>query len=100
VSAERNQVIREITACLGTDKPAGELVDCVSRHFPSLDVNREQDDLILKGGEHYLVVRRCGPSQFRVSENVAAPSTNALNLGGGAARSLEELVNEIATLAD
>jgi hypothetical protein len=55
------------TACLAQNKPAGELVDCVTEHFPDVEVYRENDDLIIKGGSRFLVVRRDGPDVFRVT---------------------------------
>jgi hypothetical protein len=88
------------TACLASNKPAGELVDCIAEHFPDVEVYRENDDLIIKGGGRFLVVRRDGPDSFRVSENVAVPSTNLVDYGGGAKRTLNELIDEIVTLDD
>jgi hypothetical protein len=99
MTAEHVQLRKEAAACLGQDKPVGELVDCVSRHFPDLYVNREMDDLVLKGGTRYLIVRRSGPDRFRVSENVAVPSTNLVDFGGGAERTLDQLIDEIASLS-
>jgi hypothetical protein len=90
----------EAATCLGQNKPAGDLVDCVSQHFPDVDVFRQNDDLIIKGGGRFLIVRREAPDRFRVSENVAAPSTNLIDLGGGADRTLNELIDEILTLDD
>lgn len=97
---DRGKFKREAGSCLGQDKPAGELVDCVAAHFPAVEVFRENDDLIIKGGSRFLVVRRAGPNSFRVSENVAVPSTNLVDFGGGAERTLDQLVDEIATLAN
>jgi hypothetical protein len=88
------------TACLAQNKPAGELVDCVTEHFPDVEVYRENDDLIIKGGSRFLVVRRDGPDVFRVTENVAVPSTNAVDAGGGRQTTLSELIDEIVTLDD
>ena len=90
----------EAANCLGQNKPAGDLVDCVSKHFPDVDVFRQNDDLVIKGGGRFLIMRRAGADQFRVSENVAAPSTNLIDLGGGADRTLNELIDEILTLDD
>ncbi len=90
----------EAAACLGANRPAGELVDCVTRHFPDVEAFRENDDLIVKGGSRFLIVRRLAADRFRVSENVAVPSTNTVDLGGGAERSLNELIDEISALAD
>jgi hypothetical protein len=88
------------TACLANDKPAGDLAECVAEHFPDVDVYRENDDLIIKGGSRFLVVRRDGPDSFRVTENVAVPSTNLVDDGGGAKRTLNELIDEIVRLDD
>lgn len=87
-------------ACLAGNKPAGELVDCVAEHFPDVEVYRENDDLIIKGGGRFLVVRRDGPDAFRVTDNVAVPSTNAVDGGGGTKRTLSELIDDIVTLDD
>ena len=86
--------------CLGQDKPAGDLADCVAKHFPDVEAFRQNDDLVIKGGGRFLIVRRAGPDLFRVSENVAVPSTNLVDFGGGADRTLSELVDEISTLDD
>jgi hypothetical protein len=88
-----------IVACLGRDKPAGELVDCVSDWLPNTEVYREGDDLVIKGGTRFLIVRRIAPDRFRVSAHVAVPSTNVVDSGGGTECSLDELIGEISTLA-
>ena len=88
------------TACLAGSKPAGDLVDCIAEHFPDVDAYRENDDLIIKGGSRFLVVRRDGPDAFRVTDNVAVPSTNAVDAGGGTKRTLSELIDDIVTLDD
>ena len=95
-----DQFRTEATDCLGQTKPAGELVDCIAKHFPDVDVFRQNDDLVIKGGGRFLVVRRAGPDRFRVSENVAVPSTNVIDGGGGAERTLNALIDEILTLDD
>ncbi|MDP2408806.1 MAG: hypothetical protein Q8M26_00800 [Pseudolabrys sp.] len=99
MSVDRNKFKADITACVGATKPAGELVDCVTAHFPDVEAYRENDDLVIKGGSRFLIVRRAGPDSFRISENVAVPSTNLVDSGGGAERSLDELIDEIAVLA-
>ncbi len=88
------------TACLAGNKPAGELVDCMTEHFPEVEVFRENDDLIIKGGSRFLVVRRDGPDAFRVTDNVAVPSTNTVGAGGGTRRTLTELIDDIVTFDD
>ena len=89
-----------IVACLGRDKPAGDLVDCVSNWLPNIEVYRESDDLVIKGGTRFLIVRRTAPDRFRVSAHVAVPSTNLVDSGGGTECSLDELIGEISTLAN
>jgi hypothetical protein len=98
MSADRRKLKTEVSACLGKEKPAGELVECVSGHFPDVDVYRENDDLVVKGGSRFRIVRRVGPDRFRVSENAWAPSTSLVDFGGGAERTLDELIDEISTL--
>jgi hypothetical protein len=99
MSVDRAKFKAEAQACLGQSKPAGELVDCVQRHFPDVQVNREADDLIIKGGTRFLVVKRDGAS-FRVTDNVAVPSTNTVDAGGGRQITLDQLIDEIAALDD
>jgi hypothetical protein len=77
----------------------GDLAECVSTHFPDVEVFRENDDLVIKGGHRFLVVRRESADRFRVSENVSNPSTNVVDSGGGTARTLDQLIDEIAALA-
>jgi hypothetical protein len=74
------------------------LADCVSRHFPDVEAYREEDDLVIRGGGRFLVVRRFGPDRFRVTENVAVPSTNVVDAGGGTERTLDQLINDISAL--
>jgi len=95
-----NEFRAEAAACLGQDKPAGELVDCVSRYFPDAEVFRENDDLFIKGGGRFLIVRRSAPDLFRMSLSVAAPTTNLVDYGGGRETTLNELIDQIATLGD
>ena len=99
MSLDRAKFKAEAQACLGQSKPAGELVECVQRHFPDVQVNREKDDLVIKGGTHFLVVRRDGTS-FRVTDNIAVPSTNTVDAGGGREITLDQLIDEIAALDD
>ena len=64
MSVDRNKLKAEATGCLGQNKPAGELADCVAAHFPDVQVFRENDDLVIKGGQRFLVVRRDGAGPF------------------------------------
>lgn len=89
-----------VQACIGSTKPVGELADCVADHFPDVEVYRENDDLVIKGGSRFLVVRRDGPDSFRITENVAVPSTNEVDAGGGRKITMNELIDEISSLND
>ncbi len=64
MSVDRAKFKAEAQACLGQSKPAGELVECVQRHFPDVQVNREKDDLVIKGGTRFLVVSATGRTAF------------------------------------
>jgi hypothetical protein len=99
MSTDRKKFKDDAIACLGQVKPVGELAECVSKHFPDVDAYRQNDDLIIKVGTRFLIVRRSSADRFRVSENVAAPSTNLLDFGGGAERTLDELIDEISGLS-
>jgi hypothetical protein len=100
MSVDRHKLKAEAASCLGQNKPAGELVDCVAAHFPDVDVYRENDDLVIKGGQRFLVVRRDGADHFHVTENVSVPSTTVVDEGGGNLRTLDQLIDEIAALAE
>jgi hypothetical protein len=100
MSTDLQKFKREAGACLGQNKPAGELVDCVAANFPNVEVYRENEDLVIKGGSRFLIVRRNGADRFRVTENVAVPSTNVVDAGGGNERTLDQLIDEIAVLSE
>jgi len=89
----------EARACLAKDSPAGALVDCVAKSFPDVEVYREMDDLVIKGGSRYLIVRRASADRFRVSESAWAPTTNIVDQGGGTERTLDQLIQEISEFA-
>ncbi len=93
MSFDGKQVREEARACLGKDSPAGELVDCVAKSFPDVEVYREMDDLVIKGGSRYLIVRRVGADRFHVTESAWAPTTNFVDAGSGAERTLDQLIN-------
>jgi hypothetical protein len=99
MSLDRDKFRAEAGSCLGQNRPAGELADCVAAHFPDVEVYRQGDDLIIRGGQRFLVVRRAGPNGFHVAENVTVPTTNLVDFGGGAQRTLDQLVDEIANFA-
>jgi hypothetical protein len=95
MGVDRTQVVKEAQGCLGRDAPAGELAECVARNFPDVEANREGDDLVIKGGQKFLVVKRTGPDRF-----IAAPSTNKVDAGEGTEYTLDKLISELSTLAD
>jgi hypothetical protein len=99
MSPDRQKFHAAAGSCLGENRPAGELVDCVAAHFPDVEVYREQDDLVIRGGTRFLIVRRAGPNSFQVAENVTVPTTNLVDFGGGATRTLPQLIDEIANFA-
>jgi hypothetical protein len=84
MTPDRNKFRAEVGSCLGQDRPAGELADCVAAHFPDVEVYREGDDLIIRGGQRFLIT---------------VPTTNLVDFGGGAQRTLDQLVDEIANFA-
>jgi hypothetical protein len=91
----------DLVTALRQDVPAAELDTIVSRHFPDLNVFRENEDLVIVDGEtRRLLIRRVGPDRFVTSDHAAASgSTNLLDLGGEAERDLDALVGEIAAFA-
>lgn len=87
-------------ACIGQDKPASELAEFINSSFEDIRAYAEEDDLVVRGGERYIVVKRIGPDRFHVAENVQIPSTSLVDHGGGAERNLEHLLHEISVLAN
>lgn len=90
----------EVSACLRKDVGVVALVDCIAGHFPDLDVYRQNDDLVIKSGARFLIVRRVDADQFLTSQHIAVPSTNEVDFGGGVKRNVDDLFNEIAALAE
>jgi hypothetical protein len=90
----------EALACLGPDKPASVLAECINKNFEDVRAYAEEDDLVVRGGERYIVVKRVGPDKFHVAENVQIPSTELVDHGGGATRDLDHLLHEISVLAN
>ena len=86
-------------ACIGQDKPASELAEYINNSFEDIRAYAEEDDLVVRGGERYIVVKRIGPDKFHVAENVTIPSTNLVDFGGGAERTLDQLIEEISVFA-
>jgi hypothetical protein len=98
MSSDRDAFKDEVSACLRKDKGVVALLDCIAGHFPDLEVFRENEDLVIKHGGRFLIVRRVGADRFRTSEYVEAPSTNEVDMGGGVERDVEGLFNEITAL--
>ena len=98
---DRQAFKSDLTAVLRRDVTAAELGAVVSKHFPELNVFRENDDLVIVDGEtRRLLIRRVGPDRFVTSDHAAASgSTNLLDLGGEAERDLDALIDEIAAFA-
>jgi hypothetical protein len=98
---DRQAFKSDLAAALRRDVPAAELESVVSKHVPTLNVFRENDDLILVGLEtRRLLIRRVGPERFVTSDHAAASgSTNVLDAGGEAERDLDALVDEIMAFA-
>ncbi len=44
----------------GQDKPASELADFINNSFDDIRASTEEDDLAVRGGQRYLVVKRTG----------------------------------------
>ena len=87
-------------ACIGQDKPASEMAEYINNSFEDIRAYAEEDDLVVRGGERYIVVKRIGPEKFHVAENVQIPSTELVDHGGGVTRDLDHLLHEISVLAN
>ena len=99
MSADRNGFKQEVLACLGKDKGVVALQACIANHFPDLEVYREEDDLVIKHGGRFLIVRRAGADKFRTEIMVEAPSTNEVDSGGGSERNVDGMFDEIAAFS-
>ena len=100
MSADRNGFKQEVLACLGKDKGVVALQTCIANHFPDLEVYREEDDLVVKHGGRFLVIRRVDADKFRTETYVEAPTTNEVDAGGGAARDVDGMFDEITAFAE
>ena len=100
MSVDINKLKAGALACIGQDKPASELAEYINNSFEDIRAYAEEDDLVVRGGERYIVVKRIGPDKFHVAENVTLPTTNLVDHGGGAERNLEHLLHEISVLAN
>lgn len=99
MSADRNGFKQEVLACLGKDKGVVALQNCIASHFPDLEVYREEDDLVIKHGGRFLIIRRAGADKFLTEVMVEAPSTNDVDAGRGTARDVDGMFDEIAAFA-
>ena len=98
--ADRAQFRQEVTDCLAKEQGVVALMTCVSRHFPGFEVFRENDDLIIKDGRRFLLVRRAGADSFRTQTYVNAPSTNEIDEGGGHARDVDSFYDELVAFSE
>jgi hypothetical protein len=98
---DRQAFKNDLVAVLRQDVPAAGLETIVSKHFPELNVFRENDDLVIVDGEiRRLLIRRIGPDRFATSDHAAASgSTNLLDIGGEAECDLDGLTDRIAAFA-
>ena len=98
---DRQAFKNDIAAVLQRDVTAAELDAVVSKHFPDLNVFRENEDLVIVDGEtRRLLIRRVGPDRFVTSDHAAASgSTNLLDMGGEGERDLDALIDEITAFA-
>jgi len=100
MSSDRKTFKDEVLTCLSKDKGVIALLDCVAGHFPDLEVFRESDDLVVKHGGRFLIVRRAGKDRFRTSVYIEAPSTNKVDMGGGVERDVDGLFDEITAMTE
>jgi hypothetical protein len=98
---DRQALKSALAAVLQRDATAAEMEAVVSRHFPDLNVFRENEDLVIVDGEtRRLLIRRLGPERFATSDHAAASgSTNLLDAGGESERDLDGLIDEIMAFA-
>jgi hypothetical protein len=98
--ADRDKFRQEVTACLAQEAGVVALMTCIAAHFPSFEVFRENDDLVIKEGRRFLILRRTGPDQFRTQISVQQPSTNEIDAGGGRPRDVDSLYEELAGFSE
>jgi len=97
---DRQKFKDEVTACLTRDEGVLALLKCIADHFPDFEVFRENDDLVIKHGGRFLIVRRAGADRFRTAEYVEAPSTNEVDFGGGIPHDVDGLFNQLTAFAE
>ena len=98
--ADRDKFRQEVTACLASDKGVVSLMTCIASHFPSFEVFRENDDLVVKEARRFLIVRRTGADHFRTQVSVQQPSTNEIDAGGGHPRDVDGLFDELVGFSE
>ena len=98
--ADRDKFRQEVTDCLAKDKGVVALMTCIASHFPSFEVFRENDDLVIKDGRRFLTVRRTGADSFLTQTYVDAPSTNEIDEGGGHPRDVDGLFDELVDFSE
>ena len=62
MSVDIKKLKAEALACIGQDKPASELAGFINTSFEDIRAYAEEDDLVVRGGERYIVVKRVGPT--------------------------------------
>ena len=100
MSVDRDRFRKEVTACLAKDASVVALMSCIAGNFPSFDVYREEDDLVINDGRRFLMVRRTGPDSFLTETYVDAPSTNEIDEGGGHPRDIDGLFDQLVGFSE
>lgn len=98
--ADRVKFRQEVTACLTKDAGVVALMTCIASHFPSFEVFRENDDLVIKDAGRFLIVRRTGADRFRTQVAIQQPSTNEIDAGGGHPRDVDGLYDELVAFSE
>ena len=97
---ERAKFHQEVTGCLASDAGTAALMTCIAAHFPDFDVYREEDDIVIRDGNRFLMIRRTGAGSFRTQTYVDSPNTNEIDEGGGHARDTESLYDELVAFSE
>jgi hypothetical protein len=98
--ADRDKFRTEAVGCLARDNGTVALMQCIQSHFPEFDVYREENDLVINDGRRFLMLRRTGPNAFRTQTYVDSPSTNEIDEGGGHARDVDGLYDELVAFSE
>jgi hypothetical protein len=100
MSMDRETFRDSVTACLRQDEGVTALQTCIAENFPDFEVFRENDDLVIKDANRFLIVRRTGADRFRTLTYVSVPSTNEVDSGGGIERDVDALFNELVAFSE